>query len=266
MTLKEITSAQNPKVKLIKKLRNKRGREQENRFVIDSDRDLIRAMNCVYNVDYLLYCPELGSHEDINVLEHLHSSQVYEIPPELMSKVSYRQNPTQFVAVMRQKKQSGMDDLQNVSNSPVLALVNLQKPGNIGALLRTADASGFKSIFLVDTALDIYNPNIIRSSTGASFLNNIYSLSSAEALRFFHKNEYTIFATALDGSVDIFAADFQETMAIVLGTEDKGLDSFWLENADFKIKIPMMGILSDSLNVSVSGAIIMYEVLRQTGQ
>lgn len=180
-----------------------------------------------------------------------------------MRKTSYRENPAPFLAVMRQKPALGLDALRHRSDMLLLALVNLQKPGNIGALLRTADATGFSSIILIDTVLDIYNPNIIRSSTGACFLNNIYTLNTAQALTYFREFGYNIIAAAVDGDVELFDVDFQQKTVIVLGTEDEGLNEAWLQAADQRVCIPMRGTIADSLNVSVSGALFMYEALRQ---
>lgn len=255
-----ITSAQNTKVKQIKKLRERRGRDREGLFVIDDNRDLERALAWGFQVDYAFYCPTLGQVDDMLLAK---VSPVYQVDKSIMEKASYRQNPSSLMAVMRQKPRRDAERLYQLTDTHILALVNLQKPGNIGALLRTADATGFRTIFLIDTALDIYNPNIIRSSTGACFLDNIYTLTTQEALTFFTDYEYAIIAAVVAGDVDLHDADFTDKSAIVLGTEDNGLDDVWIAQADQQVRIPMVGQLSDSLNVSVSGAIFMYEALRQ---
>jgi TrmH family RNA methyltransferase len=164
---------------------------------------------------------------------------------------------------MRQKPQKTYHDAHTLTDRFILALVNLQKPGNIGALLRSADATGFRAIFLIDTALDIYNPNIIRSSTGACFLDNVYYLTSAAAQQFFKAKSYRVLAASPDGDQSVFNMRFEDKTAVVLGTEDQGLSDAWLENCDQRVRIPMEGQLADSLNVSVSGTIFMYEALRQ---
>jgi TrmH family RNA methyltransferase len=167
------------------------------------------------------------------------------------------------LAVLHQKPRIGAVLFDEISDSTVLTLVNLKKPGNIGALLRTADATGFKVIFLVDTALDLMNPNIIRSSTGACFLDNVYTASSEEALGFFTDRGYSVVSAIVEGDTSLFDAILHGNITIALGTEDRGLSEIWQKNADQRINIPMMGNLSDSLNVSVSGAVMMYEALRQ---
>jgi TrmH family RNA methyltransferase len=258
-----ITSLQNPKIKLTNKLRSKRSRERENLFVIDELRDLQRAMAKGYAIVYLFYCPALGELE-AGFFDALQAVTVYEVPPDIMEKVSYRDNPSAIVAVLEQKPALNRDDLDRIDSPHILGLVNLLKPGNIGALMRSADAAGFGTIFLIDTSIDVYNPNIIRSSTGTCFLNNAYTLTSDEALGFFRAHGYAVVSAHPDGVKNLYDARFGAKTALILGTEDEGLSAFWLENCDETVKIPMVGETADSLNVSVSGAVLMYEVLRQS--
>lgn len=259
--LEKITSFQNDRVKLVKKLRDKRGRVRENLFVIDELRDLHRALACGYDIDHLFYCPALDT--NASALTTLPDSLAYEVPRNLMEKISYRENPSPVVAIMRQKPARTLDDFQRDAPARILGLANLQKPGNIGALLRTADAAGFQAVLLIDTALDIYNPNIIRSSTGACFLNNIYHFASAQALGLLRDGNYTMVAAAVDGDHSLYEANLQAPIAIILGTEDQGLDDTWQRACNIRVQIPMAGRLSDSLNVSVAGAVMMYETFRQ---
>lgn len=260
MAFEQITSPQNSKVKLVNRLRNKRGREQENLFVIDYERDLDRALAQGYEIEFLLYCPTVA---DASALEAIPNTLIYEITEQILNKVSYRENSTGIVAVLKAKKPKGISDLEQASIQNIIGLVNLRKPGNIGALLRTADASGFDAILLVDMSLDLYNPNIIRSSTGACFLDNIYQLDSTSAIQYCQSNQIQIISAYVTGTQTLYDVDFRQKTAIMLGTEDKGLDQRWIENSDCLIQIPMAGHISDSLNVSVSGAIFMYEALRQ---
>jgi RNA methyltransferase, TrmH family len=261
-----ITSFQNPKIKQFRKLRERGERDRQRRFVIDDSRDLVRALDCGYEIDYGLYCADLDQGGG-DILDRIADGSIYEVPRAIMEKASYRQNPSPVVVVMKQPPLPDLNApvLRIVSSNEVsiLVLVDLCKPGNIGALLRTADAAGFTTILLVDTALDIYNPNVIRSSTGACFLGNIYTASTAEALHLLREGECSIIAAAVMGDCSLFDVDFRGKIAVVLGTEDRGLDDTWLSAADHLVRIPMSGRLSDSLNVSVSGAIFMYEALRQ---
>lgn len=263
MVFEKITSFQNSKIKLIRRLRDRRHRERENRFVIDDTRDLERALAADYRIDFVLYCPALASDDDRSLVSRLNEAAVFEVTADILERASYRQNPSAVTAVMHQQPSLNAEAATTISSDRVLVLVELEKPGNIGALLRTADAAGFTAVLLVDIALDIYNPNIIRSSTGACFLNNIYHLSRDEAVTFLKSHAYQIAAGHLKGTQALFDLDFSGPVAIVLGAEDRGLDDSWVEACDTLVKIPMVGQLSDSLNVSISGAIFMYEALRQ---
>lgn len=260
MAFEQITSLQNTKVKLVNRLRSKRGREQEALFVIDYERDLERATKQGYEIEYVLYCPDIA---DESVLQFVPDAPVYDVPQQIMNKVSYRENSAGIVAVMRSKSAKGLSELQQASAQNVLGLVDLRKPGNLGALLRTADATEFDAIILVDMSLDLYNPNIIRSSTGACFLDNIYQLDTLSTIDFCKSIHMKVVAAYVNGNKTLYDVNFRQKTAIMLGTEDKGLSQQWVENCDELVNIPMAGRISDSLNVSVSGAIFMYEALRQ---
>lgn len=262
--LETITSFQNPRVKLIKKLRDKKGRQQENRFVIDDVRDLERAQAQGYSIDFLLYCPALETGRGVfQVNEWIPTPSIFEVSREIMEKVSYREHPGAWAAVLHAKPVKTEAHLGEIVQPLVLVLVNLQKPGNIGALLRSADATGFRAVLLVDTALDLYNPNIIRSSTGACFLDNVYFVRSAAALTFLKSAGYAVLSAALDGRVSLFDVRFDRKTAVVLGTEDRGLEAIWRDQCDQQVKIPMVATVVDSLNVSAAGTIFMVEALRQ---
>lgn len=264
MARQVITSFQNSKIKLANRLVNKRDRQQHGLFLIDDARDLQRALDCTYQVEYAFYCEALATNDDNVVLRRLDETVVHDVSRELIEKASYRQNPGGLVAVMRQKPARTMDDASKDKSSRILGLVNLQKPGNIGALLRTADATGIGTICLIDSLLDKYNPNIIRASTGAVFLDNIVEMTTPQALAFFEAENIAIVAAHLNGTINLYNYDFTtRRTVIVLGAEDTGLEDIWVNHCDALVKIPMIGRLSDSLNVSISGAIFMYEALRQ---
>ena len=252
-----ITSEQNSKIKLVKRLRSKRGRAQAQRFLIDYERDLRRALRCGYAIDFLLHCPEIAAAPTLRDIE------THQVTPQLMQRISYRENPAGMVAIMHSRPAKGLAEISRMALNHVAVLVDLGVPGNVGALLRTADAAAIDAVVLVDSALDLYNPNVIRSSTGACFRDNVYKLSSEEAVAYLRQKDFRIVAAAVDGGTSLFEFDFGGKTAIVLGSEDQGLPDAWLAQADQIVRIPMAGGLSDSLNVSVSGAILMYERFRQ---
>lgn len=257
--LERITSLQNPKIRLAKSLQEKKTRHQERLFTVEYLRDLERALDFGYHPHFLLYCEEIATAEEKIFIQATHAP-VYEVSTSLIEKAGYRQNPTGVLAVLAQKPPL---PLPAQPNYPILVLVSLEKPGNIGALCRTADSSGFQTVLLVDTAIDLYNPNIIRASTGACFLGNIHSLSTQQALSFLQDNNYFIVSAHLQGNQSLFDLSFPQKTAVVLGTEDKGLPEIWAKECSALVQIPMVGQLTDSLNVSVSGAIFMYEIYRQ---
>lgn len=260
MVLEQITSLQNNKVKLVNRLRTKRGRETENLFVIDYDRDLERALEQGYTIEFVMVCPAIA---DDSILDFVGQADIYEVTEQVLNKVSYRENSAGFVAVMQSKPIKHLQALQQSGAKHLIGLVDLRKPGNIGALLRTADATDIDAILLVDTSLDLYNPNIIRSSTGACFLDNIYQLDSQSAITYCKQHNIQLVSAYVTGNETLYDVDFRQATAIMLGTEDKGLSETWVQNCDRLVNIPMTGRISDSLNVSVSGAIFMYEALRQ---
>ncbi len=253
-----ITSAQNSKIKLVQRLRSKRGRAAEARFVIDYERDLRRALQQGYRIDTLLYCPDSV---DITAFP---PSDAYALSPRLLERASYRQNPGGIIAIMRSKPPLGMAQLQQQTIRSALILVNLRVPGNIGALLRSADAAALDAVMLVDTALDIYNPNIIRSSAGACFRGHIYQLESEPLIAWLNAGGFQIVAADVTGRQSLYDVDFRQPCAIALGAEADGLDQRWRDAAHALAAIPMAGRLADSLNVSVSGALFMYERYRQS--
>ncbi len=251
----QITSAQNSKLKLVNRLRSKRGREAEARFVIDYERDLRRALACGYQAEFVLHCPELGEIGDLDCETHT-------ITTHLLRRFSYRDNPDGVLAVMRSQLPKGRLWMEGACIHSALVLVDLRVPGNIGALMRSADASACDAVLLVDCALDLYNPNIIRSSTGACFLDNIYQLTTDEALDYLVGAGLEIVAADVGGS-SLYDAEFAAKTAVVLGAEDRGLSADWLAHADRCLRIPMAGRAADSLNVSVCGAVLLFELQRQ---
>ncbi len=258
--MEQITSPGNNKVKLVNRLRSKRGREQESRFVIDYQRDLQRAISRGYEIEFLL-CT--GEHCESLQDNYARDTQVIQITPQLMQRLSYRENPAGMIAVLRSQTSLTATDLAAKAVHTAIVLVDPRKPGNIGALLRTADAGGIDAIVLVDCSLDLYNPNIIRNSAGACFRDNIFCASSSDAIAHFTACEFHLVAADGRGDISVFDVDFMRKTAVVFGTEDQGLPKKWADACHERAFIPMVGNVADSLNVSVSGAVFMYEIVRQ---
>ncbi len=258
--MRRITSLGNSKVKLIHRLRNKRGRQSESRFVVEYPRDIQRALLQGYELDFLLACPALAGSQ---ARDFAAGRDAIEVSPQILKRLSYRENPSGLLAVMKTKRTKTLRDLKKSKLDTAILLVDPRKPGNIGALLRSGDAAGIDAMILVDCALDIYNPNIIRNSAGACFGQNIYQLNSEEAIACFKERGFQLIAADGRGESSLFCLDLRPKTAIVLGTEAAGLGANWLQICDRRVRIPMVGSLADSLNLSVCGAIFMYELLRQ---
>ncbi|MCY4070230.1 MAG: RNA methyltransferase [Chloroflexi bacterium] len=258
--MERITSLRNSKVKLVHRLRNKRGRQSESRFVVEQQRDIQRALVGGCELDFLMVCPALL---ETQALDFGSAGDAIEVTPQVLKRLSYRENPSGVLAVMKAKPAKVLRDLEMTNIDSAMLLVDPRVPGNIGALLRTGDAAGIGAMVLVDCALDLYNPNIIRNSAGACFGDKIYQLSSAETITYFRERSFQLIAADGRGETSLFDLDLRQKTAIALGREDAGLGARWLDICDRRVRIPMAGVLTDSLNLSVSGAIFMYEILRQ---
>ncbi|NOG49663.1 MAG: hypothetical protein HND48_09625 [Chloroflexi bacterium] len=198
-----ITSLQNPRIKQVRRLRDHRARVEENRYVIDSRRDLARALAAGHQVDYVLIeSSRFGTLSDVSI-----DAQI-PVSAQALDKASYRDNNDGIAAVMMRQAIPGAAEFLRIGRVPVLALAAIEKPGNVGALLRTADAAGFGSVVLIDCPIDVYNPNVIRASTGAVFLGNVYEMTTAQAQDAFSTRGLRTYATHLDAATDAFSVQF----------------------------------------------------------
>ena len=221
-----------------------------------------------YTLRSIFYNNSIIAPEQIENLFPAHYSnpapQLFSLTPNAYAKIAYRENTEGMVAVVEEKRLT----LQDVKfgkkweHPLVLVVESVEKPGNLGALLRTADACGIDAVLVCDPLTDLYNPNLIRSSLGGIFTNQVVACSNEEALEWLKSNNINIFTAQLQDSEWYYDTDMRGGTAIVMGTEATGLTPQWREAADAHIRIPMLGIL-DSLNVSVSAAILMFEAVRQ---
>jgi TrmH family RNA methyltransferase len=261
--IQPISSLQNPGIKnLILLAEKSRIRKQQKLFIIEGYREITRAKESGFHFESCFYCPEILTPDSREVLQSLEKEvRIYEVSQAVYSKIAYRENVDGMVvtAFMRNVK---LDDLQLKENPLILVLETIEKPGNLGAILRTADAAGLDAVIICDTQTDIYNPNVVRSSLGCLFSNQVVSCESKEAISFLKKKGIHIFAAALQNSVPYHNEDFTRGSAFVMGSEADGLSETWRTEADRIIQIPMAGI-ADSLNVSVSAAVLVFEAVRQ---
>lgn len=262
--MEKITSLQNPKIKNIIKLSKAKERREQNLFIIEGARELMLALSANYKVETVFICPELFTKTDYpDVLNNIDSDCKIEITQAVFEKTAYREGSDGLIALVRPQRHD-LNNLKLPEKPFIIILEAVEKPGNLGAILRTADAAKADAVIICNPATDIYNPNTIRSSIGCLFTVPIAICSSQEALDYLRKKDIKIFAAELQAAQWYHDTDFTQSTAIIMGTEADGLTDFWLDNADARIKIPMRGQI-DSLNVSVSTAILTFEAMRQRG-
>ena len=253
-----ISSEQNSRIKNIVKLQEKsRERKKQGLFIIDGLREIQEALKGGVILDEIFVCPEIIG-EEVKDFSDVKTSYVSEV---VYKKISYKEKAAGVIAVA-QPKTSELETLKLKNNPLIVILEAVEKPGNLGAIVRSAYAAGVDAIIVNDEQTDIYNPNVVRASEGLIFRLPVIVASRENTIKFTKKNKIKVFAAALIGAKNYVKANYQEASAILLGTEATGLSKEWLETADEIIKIPMKpGI--DSLNVSVSAAILIFEVWKQ---
>lgn len=262
--MEKITSLQNPRIKNLVKLAKKKERIAQNLFIMEGARELSLALSANYIPETIFICPELFEKSEYpNVLDNLDNTLIFEVSENVFEKIAYREGSDGLITLLHPKSHT-LSDLKLSKNPFIIILEAVEKPGNLGAILRTADAAQADAVIICDPLSDIYNPNTIRSSVGCLFTTQVATCTSEEALKWLKENNITSYAAELQASQWYQETDFGAPSAIVMGTEADGLTSFWLEKADARIKIPMRGAI-DSLNVSVSTAVITFEAMRQRG-
>lgn len=248
-----ITSVQNTRIKHVVALQQKSAlRREEGLFVVEGQREIEHCIACGYEVK------ELFVLDSLNYTGHLHTTIV---TPQVYEKMAYRESTEGIIAVAKCKGHR-LKDISLKKHPLIVVLESVEKPGNLGAILRTAEAAGVDAVIVCDPLTDLYNPNLIRASIGGVFSVPTAVCTSKECIDFLKANKICILTAQLQDSYDYYDYDMHEATAIVMGTESTGLTTVWREAADAHIRIPMLGRL-DSLNVSVSAAILMYEAVRQ---
>ena len=261
MRTEVITSAQNPRIKELILLQEKsRARRENGLFVVEGRRELSHCLEAGFKPRSLFICPEILGRDACRELEQA-GCPIVEIPAFLYEKVAYRGRTEGVIGVMECHSHS-LEDLHLKEDPLVIVLESVEKPGNLGAVLRSADAAGADAVIVCDPLTDLYNPNLIRSSIGGIFTVPVAAASSEEAIRWLKERGIRILTAQLQDSLPYYDTDMRQGTAIVMGTESTGLTPLWRQAADAHIMIPMLGRL-DSLNVSVSAAILLYEAVRQ---
>ncbi len=259
---KHLTSLQNPILKRVLLLREKsRERKKTELFVLEGQRELQLALKGGYKIETLLFEPQLFSED--KVLTHFKNvEQVISVSKEVYQKMAYRGTTEGLLAIVQAKSHELKHLIFKHKNPLILVAEAPEKPGNIGALLRTADAANLDAVIIANPKTDLYNPNIIRSSVGCLFTTQIANASTNDIIAYFKEKNIAIYCAALTASKKYTKIDFTKASAIVVGTEATGLSDKWLHNSTQNIIIPMYGEI-DSMNVSVAAAVLIFEGKRQ---
>ncbi len=262
---KAISSFQNPLIKQIVLLQEKsRERRKTNLFSIEGLREITLALKGGYDLKTILFCSEILVEKEFSDFKESIKNPVeyIEVSKEIYEKLAYR-GSTEGIIALAFSRALSLEDLDIPNNNPLILIIEApEKPGNIGALLRTADAARVDAVIIANPRTDMYNPNIIRSSVGGLFTNKIAIGTTSEIISFLKKKNINIYCAALQASIPYHTCDFTTATAIVMGTEADGLSKEWLNNSNQNIIIPMEGEI-DSMNVSVAAGILIFEVKRQ---
>jgi TrmH family RNA methyltransferase len=259
--LKTITSAQNPFIKSLVQLQDKaKTRKQTGTFLMEGKREIELAVKGGYQLETILFLPDLISEKEV---KKFNVSDCIEISKEVYQKLAYRDTTEGILAVAKSKSHY-LSDLQLSENPLILVAEGIEKPGNIGALLRTADAANIDAVIIANPKSDVYNPNVVRSSVGCLFTNQIAIGTTEEVINYLKKNNIAIYSATLQNSNAYHLENYTTPTALVVGTEATGLTEPWRTESTQNIIIPMQGEI-DSMNVSVAAAILLFEAKRQRG-
>lgn len=262
--MKQITSAQNPFIKSLVLLQEKaKARKQSGTFLIEGQREIELALKGGYVLDTVLFLPELISESQLQKIIGSGPAEVIAISKEVYQKLAYR-DTTEGLLAVAQSKSLQLSDLQLPENPLIVVMEAIEKPGNIGAMLRTCDAANVDAVILANPKTDLYNPNIVRSSVGCLFTNQIATASTEDVIAYLIKNNISFYSATLQNATAYHTQNYTTPTALVVGTEATGLSQLWRDKATQNIIIPMQGEI-DSMNVSVAAAILIFEAKRQRG-
>lgn len=256
-----ITSVQNGKIKEAAALLDRRDRKKRGEFLIEGYRELRRAVDAGWEIERLFFCRELflGENED-GLLEDAGGERL-ECSRQVFEKLSYRDRPDGLIAVAPMRHR-GLESLKTSKNRLLVVAERIEKPGNLGTILRSADAAGADGVIVADPTTDIFNPNVVRSSVGTLFTMPVIEVDGERALLFLKEEGIALVAATPHAEIEFTKADLKGSVAIAVGTEQLGLSEPFLEAAKLKVKIPMFGV-ADSLNVASATTLLLYEAVRQ---
>lgn len=260
----EITSTSNPIIKSLIKLRKRSERDERGVFIIEGFRPIDRALKADFHLEELYYCPEwfLGENETTLIDDAKKSgARIAKLGKQAFARIAYRDRPEGLLAVGKQWH-TKLSDLKLSKNPYVIIAEAIEKPGNLGTILRSADATGAEAVIVCDAVTDLFNPNVVRASTGVMFKVPTVIASSEDALAFCKNKGIKTLAATPHTDNQYTQVDLKQSVAIVVGSEQFGLSDKMMEACDLKVKLPMLG-MADSLNVSAATVVLAYEVVRQ---
>jgi len=259
-----ITSRSNQRIKNLLELQKRHKREKQEMFVIEGIREIQKAVHSGYHFESVFFLPELLNYDRLTSLfgKSL-PSQIFQINSDVYNKIAYRESSGGVVAISEPKFYT-LENLEGrLSSNPMLLVIEgVEKPGNLGAIYRSADAAGLDGIIICNQATDIYNPNAIRASLGCVFTVPTAVASVKMAIKWLSDKDIRLYTTYLKEAVPYYSVDFNKPLAVIMGAESTGISDEWLDAGTTNILIPMLGV-ADSLNVSTSAAVIVFEALRQ---
>ena len=254
-----LSSTQNPRIKKLLALQQKSSlRRETGLFVVEGRREIRQCIDAGFEIDTLYV---RARESEAIAPDDMTAENIFFVSPHVYERIAYRESTEGVIAVVRTRNRT-LDELSFKDNPLLMVLESVEKPGNLGAILRSADAAGADAVIVCDPLTDLHNPNLIRASLGAVFSVPCVACTSEECIRFLKENHIRILTAQLQDSHLYYDTDMTCATAIVMGTESTGLTASWREAADAHIRIPMNGKL-DSLNVSVSAAVLLYEAVRQ---
>jgi TrmH family RNA methyltransferase len=263
-----ISSLQNPKIKEIVHLRERHGRDKSDLFIIEGYRELLRATDAGWTIQTLFICPELflGTNESalIERLRHQRAT-IFSCTEKVCQKISYRDRPDGLIALAVQKRLhlADLDFIFKKKEAPLFVVAEaIEKPGNLGTILRSSDAVLVDGLIVCDRCTDIYNPNVVRASVGTLFTVPTVEAKGEETLQWLRNHGVSILAATPHADQEFTQVDLTKPIAIAVGTEQLGLSERWMKEADLQVRIPMRGI-ADSLNVAMATTLLLYEADRQ---
>jgi len=267
MPVEIITSLKNPRLKRLVRLRERRQRDEEGAFLVEGYREVRRAVERKVALDELYYCPEwfLGENEPALLGEaEASGAKLFELSKDAFAKVAYRERPDGILAVAPQWRRT-LADLALPGEPFILVVEAIEKPGNLGTILRSADAAGCDAVVVCDPVTDLFNPNVVRASTGVLFSVPCVVEGNEAVLAWLRQRGIRVVATTPAAAKAYTDSNLRGPLAVVMGSEQYGLSEFWLRNSDESVRIPMAG-QADSLNVAMAALITLFEAVRQRGR